>query len=708
MFLKNITLASKFLIYYNGKPIEEFFDFVSAGIFLYFVAADGLKYKLGNRNVNHLRELKVVYWDTKELELFTVDEFKRTEYFKKNNRNSMIILGENEDNKNLVLANIQEIRQLIEKISLKFIKKDIKTHEELNTQLEDILQYWLYDDKSFSDMSEHYSNMLFWISIKKKDTTKISVGDKILELHIDEADSIPDELIEYAETKLWFDWKFCAKLRKIIGYEPWDRQRYALVTQKRFTYVVCSRKYGKSFRMAYLAIRQLFLPNQDIVYVVPDFTMADQVYFYLERFIRDTGDSALRFDKARRQVSYTTTRSNIIFVSWESKYVGRSRKANLLLYDEASFLLDIVENTLRPLISNTMGFQVAVSTPSPTTPINWFYYGFKKGELGTREDHLSIRRDIYHNKWIPDVEKQNLIDHYKNDPVMSQSELLAMFPINAGAFNLVDFFLHYTDHKEFVINGIKIRIKNDVEELKKEYSGFVIGYDPALLKDKWWFSLFGIKRDKVIDNGIMFEKNTFEIISSAYINFLDYTHQINFLVTMQETLMDVRHEVYVGMDYTGAGMWVYELMQSKGIKNITRIMWTAQNKRWQPFFDNGFRRVSKVDLESFFRTNMGTMVFGYNFLEELRWEIEMYGTAIRSNGDSHFDQLSAAFVGFFVCKRYIGEFSDNYTGNKTQEQIMAHMHESLKQAGIEPQGELFLGGKRGSGNRLERFRRFIY
>ena len=54
--------------------------------------------------------------------------------------------------------------------------------------------------------------------------------------------------------------------------------------------------------------------------------------------------------------------------------MGRSRKANLLLYDEASFLLDVVENTLRPLISNTMGFQVSVSTPSPTTPINRFYF----------------------------------------------------------------------------------------------------------------------------------------------------------------------------------------------------------------------------------------------------------------------------------------------------------------------------------------------
>ena len=57
---------------------------------------------------------------------------------------------------------------------------------------------------------------------------------------------------------------------------------------------------------------------------------------------------------------------------------------------------------------------------------------------------------------------------------MSQSELLAMFPINAGAFNLADFFLHFTGHKEFVINGVKVKLKADAEDLKKEYKAFVM------------------------------------------------------------------------------------------------------------------------------------------------------------------------------------------------------------------------------------------
>jgi hypothetical protein len=76
---------------------------------------------------------------------------------------------------------------------------------------------------------------------------------------------------------------------------------------------------------------------------------------------------------------------------------------------------------------------------------------------------------LYHNKWIPDSEKAELIDHYKNDPIMSQTELLAMFPINAGLFNTAEFFLHHTQYKDFIVNGIKLRLKDDAPGLKREY-----------------------------------------------------------------------------------------------------------------------------------------------------------------------------------------------------------------------------------------------
>ena len=57
-----------------------------------------------------------------------------------------------------------------------------------------------------------------------------------------------------------------------------------------------------------------------------------------------------------------------------------------------------------------------------------------------------------------------------------------------------------------------------------------------------------------MENNVVYEKNIFEIIGAAYINILDYTHQIDFLVAMQDTLRDGIHEMFIGMDYTGAGM----------------------------------------------------------------------------------------------------------------------------------------------------------
>jgi hypothetical protein len=105
-------------------------------------------------------------------------------------------------------------------------------------------------------------------------------------------------------------------------------------------------------------------------------------------------------------------------------------------------------------------------------------------------------------------------------------------------------------------------------------------------------------------------------------------------------------------------------MKSKGLKNITRIMWTG-NQKGEPVFDPvGFWKAAKQDLESMFRVNMGVTVFAYNYIEDLRSELEMYGTAQRVDG-AHFDIMSSCFVGFFVCNRYIGDFVGN--GNKAPE-----------------------------------------
>jgi hypothetical protein len=48
--------------------------------------------------------------------------------------------------------------------------------------------------------------------------------------------------------------------------------------------------------------------------------------------------------------------------------------------------------------------------------------------LGLDAAYFSVRVDIYHNPFVTDDEKRRLIQEYKDDPMMSATELFAMFP----------------------------------------------------------------------------------------------------------------------------------------------------------------------------------------------------------------------------------------------------------------------------------------
>ena len=110
---------------------------MTAGICLYFLYGIKFKFKLGNKRVNSIKELKVIYGNTKELEQVVL-KFQETEYFIQNNKSSMIILEEDE---NLALAKFNEAIEIAKEITSKYMREQITTPEELNVQLEEVLQY---------------------------------------------------------------------------------------------------------------------------------------------------------------------------------------------------------------------------------------------------------------------------------------------------------------------------------------------------------------------------------------------------------------------------------------------------------------------------------------------------------------------------------------------------------------------------------------
>jgi len=647
--LKNHVLSSEFTVEFQWKKLDSIFDIVTAGIINRYVTSPYLKLSIWWRNMAWgLAQLPLVYGSASdEVKKYISDNFRHSEFVLKWYPRWQIDLSD----KDTVISDYGRISDFIKLFVADFYKEHIKTNDELNSSLATILSYGIFSDEEFNSVTNYFFKIIFNTSIDKKNKSYVNIWDQLLQLTIEDWENISDDLINYVEQKvLWYDFD-TEWLRKVIWFEPWGWQRYALISQKRFNYVVSCRKSWKSFLMAYLVVRQLFLPKQDIVYLVPMMDMAEQVFDYIERFIRDIGDEWLRFDRARARISYTRTRSVCTFVSWESKYAGRSKKAHFLFIDEASFVNDRTRMTVRPFIVNTEWSVFAVSTIDPKTPINWFYFWFKRGELGIESNTLSIRIDIYNNCFMSDNEKQTILREYANDPLMLQTEWLAIFPSSSSWFNVKDFFINRSNYKDFNIGWVKMKLKSDFKELKEEYNWFVLWYDPAMRRDKWGFSIIGYK--KMVTEDLAVRKHVFEVVGSSYINIVDYTTQINVIKDTVSSLEDNKHSVVVAMDYTGAGMWVYELMRGMWVKEIRRILRTWNNNN-EPTYDNWVWKVSKVDLESFFRAAMGTVLFWYNYLSELKSEIEMYWVEERV-WQSHFDQLSAAFVAYFICKRYVGD-----------------------------------------------------
>jgi hypothetical protein len=134
------------------------------------------------------------------------------------------------------LADMNDICEYVKIFAAEQMQESIADQTDLNTQLEEVLKYGLYDDKSFNEMSAYYNKIVFGKNIEAADSVQILLGEgleqRILEIGIDQGDEIPDELIEYAETMYGrrFGWNeaekgitfgaFCKNLRKLIGFEP--------------------------------------------------------------------------------------------------------------------------------------------------------------------------------------------------------------------------------------------------------------------------------------------------------------------------------------------------------------------------------------------------------------------------------------------------------------------------------------------------------
>lgn len=97
-------------------------------------------------------------------------------------------------------------------------------------------------------------------------------------------------------------------------FQPQGRQKEFLVEMRRYNFVSASRRAGKTKLSAYLAARQMYIPNQNIIYVVPEIRNHGRTpWKYLLDMLGK--DPNVRFDKSNWSIYNRSTKSEIFFMS---------------------------------------------------------------------------------------------------------------------------------------------------------------------------------------------------------------------------------------------------------------------------------------------------------------------------------------------------------------------------------------------------------
>jgi len=233
MELKQYTLSSPLMIYDGTKKIATIYDAISAIVFSKYFTSWKLTVKYWSKKLDNYNQLKLIYGDIHSL-VDIARWFADTDFFIKSKWDKNFVAIPDES----YLESFWEIMRNIADFTWELLAKYVGSQDQLNQELEDILQYGLFDDEWFSRLANYYSGMIFNETIDEGQKASVQYGDYLLQTSLDEAADIPDHLINYVEREvLWFEID-TANLRKLIWFEPQWWQRYFLINQKRFSTIV--------------------------------------------------------------------------------------------------------------------------------------------------------------------------------------------------------------------------------------------------------------------------------------------------------------------------------------------------------------------------------------------------------------------------------------------------------------------------------------
>lgn len=459
------------------------------------------------------------------------------------------------------------------------------------------------------------------------------------------------------------------KVRDALGFSPRWWQRYLLVFQSRENHIANSRRSWKSYVLMYIGIRQLFLPGQMVLYIIPTKEwFSEQPFQYAEKLFENAklkwiDTSSFRFNSKDFKVVNTERKSKLLFMSAIGSSGGRSFATNLCLIDESAYIAD--EKMYEVAYTSTTDKKwctIASSTINIDMPINWFFY--KKIELDGMYDWKCFSVDLYNNPFWTDKEKKRIENKYRyKKPLVRNCEYMAIFNTEWGWFQIDKFFTVDFDYSVKRVKWIDINIAANLSI----YTRFIIGQDPAKTMDKcgmcvcWVMQWGGVK-----------------VISTWYIMIKDYILQTEFYIELKDRLKrETKKEVDIVVDLGKWGGVLRDYYKSREVYvyGILSTWWANANKKSYRELNVPKENLSKLLVA----TIASWQISGYSWLENIRNEFETYDLANeRKLGKwehHHNDVLSALMMCAWVLyERRILSFADGE--NKTKER-MAKVMEAL-------------------------------
>lgn len=442
---------------------------------------------------------------------------------------------------------------------------------------------------------------------------------------------------EYNIDGVKIPYNYTAALRKAMFYNAtkkmgrdklmMDWQYDVIKNMGRMTYVVASRRSGKTFLAAFIAMREIMksafsMQNQlrpiNVIYIGLTKTKNLKVVNYIKNMTKQMGGDVewmFHWDSTNNIYSFRsagTTLGEISFVSAESTDPWVGDYADLIIIDESWKIPRSIYEGIEPIVLTEWARLLCVSTLYKDSIKWWFYeklidaekqnkididtfiddnfmafanieletnYGQQEyqklcNDFAAQYDMVGLRYTIDDIEYINDKQRENMRSQYQKDPDRYMAELYSRFP---------------EDGKVFKYNQV-LTIKDKL--YLPAYKHIVIGYDPALTQDNssvilgWYDEARGkictiqeydLKKDGKYETQI---DQLAKIIKASRMFLQD----------------ELKGEIFFAMDWSQKG--TAEALQMKWLVVNLRIAWTSgQDITFNPQISNEHRVPKKMLIE---------------------------------------------------------------------------------------------------------------